>query len=224
VRVEGEGQVGIQSTGPSLTTNGCSKHSLRDARRQDESSVNLPPMTRAVVAELSRVLNQGLTKLGRRLVADFERVLKERLVLLEPAALPPFDHDGECLILAAILGGVVTLEDLAPLAPKHCLTPWIADAVGALENQSCNIGGVQARLVDLGYPTSAIEELHTVADMTPIVPPEVIRQRALRLVDLWRCRVLGAAYERARSGTFARLLSADEGIALVRAAVVETKQ
>jgi hypothetical protein len=44
-----------------------------------------------------------------------------------------YDYEAESLVLAALLDGTVTLQDLAPLGSKHFLTPWIRDAVGVFE-------------------------------------------------------------------------------------------
>lgn len=168
-------------------------------------------------AQLSRAL---VDRLGERLGERLERAVSERLVLLEPGERPPHDAETESWVVGALLDRIVELADLSPLCPQHFAVPWVRTAIEVLATPGSGLPEVRARLTELGYPATAYTELQSVADCSPIVPVEVVRQWSTRLVELWRRRELIRVCHRVAAGLAVDVMDFDAAVAELRSAVV----
>jgi HPt (histidine-containing phosphotransfer) domain-containing protein len=169
--------------------------------RQDDSGLHLrPEVTRA---------------------EEFIDQLERRLFPVDVVQSPQNEEHERCVV-GNLLDRSISGLDLFPLQKKHFLTLWLADAFEAACDNP-DVQTVQSRLLDAGYSSRVVSELHSLADSSPVLSVPILQQHAHGLVEQWRQRELGAVCERSRASMFAGLLSFDEAVAELRNVVLKVR-
>lgn len=122
-----------------------------------------------------------------KLVSTIQQTIRQEVAQLDVMPLP-MDVEAERTIIAGLLDGSVSHDDLAPLAAEHFSLPCLTD-VYRLMVATRERSNLEMSLRRAGNASTAIAELYVLDDY-PARPVTQYQQLARRIVEPWRRRAL----------------------------------
>jgi hypothetical protein len=153
--------------------------------------------------------------------ADLVEVLRREHIMGEPLAALPADLDAEREIVAGVLGGQVTVDDLAPLRGEHFRSA-LGAALEVLRDRPMESAEQLASALAAEYGRRAWDLVDEVS-VAALLTRGQLHQRAALVVELWRRRQLVQVMRSLDASLCVAESTFDEAVGVLRDVILEAR-